>query len=65
MAIKVPNEFSIDQKVYLVTDPDQKTYIVTALIVLKNEVMYRVRGVDGQDEYYGFELCETKDVINP
>ena len=63
MAIKVPNTFSIKQKVYLVCDPDQNICLVTAIIVLDNNIMYRVAGADGEDEYFDFELTDEKQVI--
>lgn len=63
MAIKVQNEFDVKQRVYLVTDPDQNVCIVTAIIVLDKEVMYRVTSFEGEDDYYAFEISADKSVI--
>jgi len=64
MAIKINNKFNIKDIVYLVTDPDQRKWIITYITIHdNNSFLYGVScGVETTD-CYEFELSADKDLL--
>jgi hypothetical protein len=63
MALKIQNEFELEQEVFLVTDPDQNRHLITAIVVLPGAVMYRLSCNGEEAEFYAFEISRAKNVI--
>lgn len=61
--MKIENKFNIEQKVYLITDPDQLVRIVTALKILPRGVVYELSCGSTSSEHYDFEITEEKNVM--
>lgn len=63
--ISVQVEFKIQQKVWLVTDPDQYERIVIEIIILPGDVVkYKLGcGSDEPSDHYGFEISECKGIF--
>ncbi|MDR6193100.1 hypothetical protein QE357_000152 [Siphonobacter sp. BAB-5404] len=49
-------EFQIGQPVWLKTDPEQQERMVTAIILIPKNIMYRVTTAGDESEHYGFEI---------
>ncbi|MDQ1086989.1 hypothetical protein [Siphonobacter sp. SORGH_AS_1065] len=49
-------EFQIGQPVWLKTDPEQHERIITAIIIIPKNIMYRVAMSGEESEHYGFEI---------
>jgi hypothetical protein len=60
--MKINNEFSIGDVVYLKTDTDQKPRLVTAIKVISgNVVLYEVTQATYVTGHYDYELSYSKD----
>ena len=60
----VDNKHSIGDIVYMVTDADQKPYIVVSLRVLRNDVQYGLSCAGYELEYcFDFEISSVRDVV--
>lgn len=63
MAMKINNEFSIGQKVYLVADAEQLERMVVYIVVTPIGLLYGVSVNGDTDDYYSLELSDTKQII--
>lgn len=61
--LKINNHFSIDQKVYLASDPDQVERRVLKIIVTPTGLMYTVRMDGAEVDVYEIELSTDRNVI--
>ena len=64
MDILIKSKYRIGDIVYLVTDEDQKLYLITALIIEPKTVKYRIaNGANREIECCDFEITETKKIF--
>jgi hypothetical protein len=63
MKITTETEYKLEQRVYLVNDPEQDPRTVIAIIIFPGAVMYRLSGVQEEDDYYGFEVTAKKNIL--
>lgn len=66
----IPIKYELGQVVYLITDPDQRERIVTAIIIRPSAIIYELTKSDqGSSEHYEFEISnaldEVKKYVNP
>lgn len=63
--MKIPNKYHLEQKVYLITDPEQYPRMVVAVTVsIGNIISYSLAcGSDGATEHYEPEVTDEKNVI--
>ena len=57
--MEINNEFTFGDHVIVKTDPDQSVGIVTAIVVLPNDLLRYMVSVAGEEAgYYAFELTK-------
>ncbi|PMD93547.1 hypothetical protein BWI97_18315 [Siphonobacter sp. BAB-5405] len=54
--LSVELEYQIGQPVWLKTDPEQHERMITAIILIPKNIMYRVAMAGEESEHYGFEI---------
>lgn len=59
--MKIETEYSIREKVYLVTDPDQNQRIITAISIRENGISYELACGSSSSWHYGFEISTDKN----
>lgn len=60
----INNVYNIGDIVYVKTDPDQTRGIVTGITVRNNNnLIYTVDHFDRSNDFYEFELSDTRDYI--
>lgn len=59
------NKFKLRQRVYLLDDPYQTRYTVTAILVREGHLMYEVSYCGDIKDVYEFELSATKNEDPP
>lgn len=57
----INNKFSIGQRVFLATDPEQSERIVTAIIVGPYDLLYTLNLGTEQSNHYDIEITASKD----
>lgn len=55
--------FEIGDKVFLITDPDQRVRIITGFVVRKHEVLILMRCGEYETEHSEYEISTDKNVI--
>lgn len=58
----IQNKYKIGQKVYLITDEEQKERIVTAIVVRPGVLVYEIGCVEECSSHYEFEVTDEKIV---
>jgi hypothetical protein len=59
----VDNKFNLKEKVYLITDPDQRKRIITAIQININGVIYCLTHNTNESWHYAEEISREKDVL--
>ena len=62
--MEINPEFTLGQKVYVTTDPEQNKRIVTRYIVTQNDIQYEVSMGLMTMVCQDIELSTTKDVVD-
>ena len=58
--MKIENDFSIEDIVYLKHDVEQKPRMIYAITITKTEIMYELISGTEISTHYGFELSNEK-----
>jgi hypothetical protein len=62
--MNIANEYDFGDIVYLKTDPDQLTRIITGISIHPEmQIIYRVSYLGSNTEHYGFEISSERDII--
>lgn len=62
--MKIDNKFEIGQQVYIKTDKDQSTRIVTSIQIRPNNLLMYELGCGSQSSWhYDFEISEDQNVL--
>lgn len=63
MKMNLNNDFNIEDIVYLKHDVDQKTRMVNAIIITKNDIMYELISGTEVSNHFGYEMSYSKKII--
>lgn len=59
----IDNKFEIGQKVFLITDPEQKPRLVTGLTITPHNITYQLSSGSENSYHYDFEMSEEANVL--
>ena len=61
--MEINNKFNIGECVFLITDDEQKTRIVTGIQVNPNNMIYRLQNCTTETWHYDFEIAREKNYL--
>ena len=61
--LTIPNDFSIEDIVYLKHDVEQKPRMVITICISKDHVLYELISGTEVSNHFGFEMSKTKAIF--
>lgn len=61
--MEINNKFNLQDCVFLITDEDQKTRIVTGFQVSSNEIIYRLAQGTNESWHFDYEISKEKNYL--
>lgn len=61
--MEINNNFNIGECVFLITDDDQKTRIVTGIQVSSTEILYRLAQGTNESWHFDYEIAKEKNYL--
>jgi hypothetical protein len=61
--MKINNKFNLEDIVFLITDDEQKTRIVSGILIRPNGILYSLQYCTTESWHYDFEIEREKNYL--
>lgn len=63
MIMTIDSKYEIGQTVFLITDTDQLSRIVTSITITKRDIVYSVQQGTIESRHYDYEMSAEKNIL--